>query len=185
MFGIPRSTFLIIGILGGFLLLIVLLIIVSMWARRKHELARFEKERAEAQRNAEEKVLQRQEAQQNIMTIEKPNQVSLLLDNASSERNASTINSQSPPDTLCPNCGQAVRAGATYCPNCRYQLTAIAHGAPPTMNISPAPVLPIIDRAASPSTTTSQPQQTPIKETALDDLFIQATLKRLWDKASR
>jgi len=184
-FGIPRSTFLIIVIIAGFLLLIVLLIIARTWARRRHELARFESERAEVQRNAEEKLLQRQKAQQNIMPVEKPNQVSLLLDNASSGRNVSTINSQSPPDTLCPNCGHAVRAGATYCPNCRYQLSPLSRDVPPTLDIFPVLELPIIDKALAPSTTSFQPEQARVKEAVLDDLAIQATLKRLWDKAGR
>jgi len=71
-------------------------------------------------------VLQQQKTQQQNESIEMPKQVSLLQHGDTSGRNVSTINPQSPPDMLCPNCGHAVRASTTYCPNCRYQLTAIA-----------------------------------------------------------
>ncbi len=185
LFGIPRSTFLIIGIGAGFLLLILLFILVRMWARRRHELARLKGEQAGARRIDEKEVLQQQKTQQQNESIEMPKQVSLLQHDGISEQNVSTINSQSPHDILCPNCGYAVRASATYCPNCRYQLSAIARGAPPTLNISSAPELPIVDKALAQSTTTSQPEQAPVIETVLDDLAMQATLKRLWDKAGR
>jgi Protein kinase domain len=171
-FGIPKSAFLIIGIFGGLLVLSVLLIILSVWARRRHKVARWEAERAEVQRNAESEVQQMQRTKLQIQTEH---------DQPLDRRKDSTVNPQSPANTLCPNCGHTVRVDATYCPNCRYQLSPLARSALPTLNISPVPVLPIIDKDFAPSTTIEQP---PIKETVQDELAIQATLKRLWDKAS-
>lgn len=121
LFGIPRSTFFIIGIVAGFLLLIVILVIVSMWARRRHELARFEKERVEAQRNAEREVQQIQQskatAQLQIPIAELP----------------------------CPNCGTLVKTTEAFCPHCRYLLSASASGLhlhatpPPSETSQPQP----------------------------------------------
>lgn len=104
LFGIPRSTFFIIGIIAGFLLLIVVLIIVSIWARRRHELARFEKERAEAQRNAEREV---QQIQQSKATAQLQHPIAEL---------------------PCPNCGKLVKTTEAFCPYCRYLLSASASG---------------------------------------------------------
>jgi serine/threonine protein phosphatase PrpC len=85
-------------------LLIVLLIIVSMWARRRHELARFEAEQAVAQRNAERDVQQIQQSK-------------------------TTTNLYYPVTKLpCPNCGTLVQTTETYCPNCRILLSASASG---------------------------------------------------------
>jgi len=171
-FGIPRSTFLIVGFAVSFMLLIVLLVIASVWAWRRHELTRREAERAEAQRNAEKEVQQVQRTKLKLQT--EHNQP---LD----RRTDSTVNPQTPANTLCPSCGHTVRVGATYCPNCRYQLSPLVKGTLPTLNISSVPAVPIIDQGFTPSVATEQP---PIKEVVLDDLAIQATLKRLWDKAS-
>jgi serine/threonine protein phosphatase PrpC len=102
--GIPRSTFFIIGIVAGLLLLIVLLIVVSMWARRRHELARFEVERAEAQRNAEREV---QQIQQSKATAKLQYHVTEL---------------------PCPNCGTLVQTTEAFCPHCRFLLSASASG---------------------------------------------------------
>src|SRR6266581_2279471 len=170
-FGIPRSTFLIVGFAVSFMLLIVLLVIASVWAWRRHELTRREAERAEAQRNAEKEVQQVQRTKLKLQT--EHNQP---LD----RRTDSTVNPQTPANTLCPSCGHTVRVGATYCPNCRYQLSPLVKGTLPTLNISSVPAVPIIDQGFTPSVATEQP---PIKEVVLDDLAIQATLKRLWDKA--
>jgi serine/threonine protein phosphatase PrpC len=128
-FGIPRSTIFIIGVIAGFILLIVLLIMVSMWARRKRELAHFEKERAEAQRNADREVQQ----------MQKP-KATAQLPRPSTE-------------LPCPNCGTLVRTTAAFCPHCRYLLAASASGLhlqatpPPTAasqaqvnNIPPSPL---------------------------------------------
>src|SRR6266487_4890815 len=102
LLGIPRSTFFIVGIVAGLLLLIVILIMVSMWARRRHELARFEKERAEAQRNAEREVQQIQQSK-------------------------ATAKLQYPVTELpCPNCGTLVQTTAAFCPHCQYLLSASA-----------------------------------------------------------
>jgi hypothetical protein len=220
IFGIARSTFFIIGIVAGILLLMVILIIVSMLARRRHELTRFEAERAEAQRNAEREVQRQQQHKDEVAN--KESNISLesssishrltgslfssfihaqlerasnylsnrkriipVLQTASVEEKVSTVNPLPPTYMHCPNCSYAVPTGATFCLNCRYQLTGIAQGAPPTSNISPEPELLIIGKATASSATTPQTQQASIKEAILDDLAIQETLKRLWDKAGR
>ena len=119
IFGIPKSTFLMIGIGAGFLLLIVLLIIVSVWARRRHELARFEAERVEAQRNAERDVQQMQ-------------------------RTKATANLQYPSAELpCPNCGMLVKTTEAVCPHCGILLSSSASGlhlvATPPPAVAPQP----------------------------------------------
>jgi serine/threonine protein phosphatase PrpC len=118
-FGIARSTFFIIGIGAGILLLMVILIIVSMWARRRHELARFEAERAEAQRNAEREVQQIQQSK-------------------------ATAKLQYPVTELpCPNCGTLVQTTEAFCPHCRFLLSASASGlhlqATPPPSVAPQP----------------------------------------------
>jgi hypothetical protein len=162
-FGIPKSTFLIISIFAGLLLLIALLIIVSIWARRRHELTRWEAEK-EVQQMQQSKLQPQTEHDQPLDERKEPNTVP-----------------QSSANSLCPNCGHIVRVGATYCPNCRYQLSPIASSTPPSLNRSPVLAGPIIDQGFAPSATIGQP---PVKEAVLDDLAIQAILKRLWDKAS-
>ena len=117
VFGIPRSTFLIIGIAAGFLFLIVLLIIVSVWARRRHELARFEAEQAEAQWSAEKEVKQMQHSKE-------------------------TVNLQLPSTELpCPSCRMPVQTTETFCPHCGVMLTASASGlhlrAMPSSTVAP------------------------------------------------
>src|SRR6266487_1299934 len=95
---------LIVGLVAGLLLLMLLLIVVSMWARRRQELARFEAEQAEAQRNAERDVQQIQ-------------------------RSKATANLQHPVTELpCPNCGTLVQITETFCPHCRYLLSPSASG---------------------------------------------------------
>jgi serine/threonine protein phosphatase PrpC/rubrerythrin len=103
-FGIPKSTFLIVAIVAGFLLLIVLLLIVSIWARRRHELARFEAEQAAAQRNAEKEVHQMQHPR--------------------TTANLQPFSSELP----CPNCGTLIRTTETTCPHCGVLLAASASG---------------------------------------------------------
>ncbi len=119
LFGLPRSTFFIIGIVAGVLLLIVLLLIVSMWARRRHELARFEMERAEAQRNAERDV---QQIQQSKAT-------------AKLQYNTTEL--------PCPNCGTLVQTTEAVCPHCRFMLSPSASGlhlqATPPPSAAPQP----------------------------------------------
>jgi hypothetical protein len=152
------GTVVMIFIVVVFLILISLLVIVTRWARRRHELARFKAEQAEADRKAEKEV---QQLQYSWATA--------------------NLQPRSPANTLCPNCGDTVHVGATYCPNCRYQLSPLVKSALSTLNISPVPAVPIIDQGFAPSATT---EQLPVKEAAWDDHAIQATLKRLWDKAS-
>jgi serine/threonine protein phosphatase PrpC len=116
LFGISRSIFLIISIVAGILLLIVLLIIASVWARRRHELVRFEKEHAQAQRNAELEVQQ--------MQISK-----------------ATAKLQFPVTELpCPNCGVLVQTTEAFCPHCRYLLSPSASGL--HLHATPPPVAP-------------------------------------------
>jgi len=103
-FGIPKSTFFIVGIVAGFLLLILLLIIVSVWARRRHELARFKAEQAEAQRNAEKEVQQMQYPR--------------------TTANLQPLATELP----CPNCGTLIRSTDTICPHCGVLLSASASG---------------------------------------------------------
>ena len=103
-FGIPKSTFLIGGIVAGFLLLILLLVIVTVWARRRHELARFESERAEAQRNAEKEVQ--------------------LIQHPKTTANLQPFSTELP----CPHCGTLIRSTETICPHCGILLSASASG---------------------------------------------------------
>jgi serine/threonine protein phosphatase PrpC/rubrerythrin len=109
----------IVGLVTGLLLLILLLILVSIWARRRQELARFEADRVEAQRNAEI------EAQQ-------------------MQRSKATANLQSPLTQLsCPNCGALVQMPADFCPQCRFLLSPSASGlhlhATPPPSLAPQP----------------------------------------------
>ncbi len=95
---------LIIAIAAGFLLLIAFLIIMSVWARRRHELARFEAEQAEAQLDAEKEVQQMQHSR-------------------------ATANLQHPSTELpCPNCKTLVQTTETFCPHCGVMLSASASG---------------------------------------------------------
>jgi serine/threonine protein phosphatase PrpC len=103
-FGISKSIFFIVGIAAGFLLLILLLIIVSIWARRRHELARFKAEQAEAQRNAEKEV----------QKIQRPGTTTKL----------QPLSTELP----CPNCGMLIRSTETICPHCGVLLSASASG---------------------------------------------------------
>jgi serine/threonine protein phosphatase PrpC len=104
VFGIPKTMFLMVGIAAGMLLLIVLLLILIVSARRRRELARFEAERAEAQRNAEK------EGQQ----IQQPRTTAKL----------QTLSTELP----CPSCGKLIRSTETVCPHCGVPLSASASG---------------------------------------------------------
>ncbi len=103
-FGIPKSTFLIVGIVAGFVLLILILVIVSVWSRRRHELARFKAEQAEAQRNAEKEVQQMQHSR--------------------ATTNLQPLSTELP----CPSCGTLIRTTETICPHCGVLLSASASG---------------------------------------------------------
>ncbi len=103
-FGIPRSTFLIVGFAAGILLLIVLLVIVSVWARRRHELARFKAEQEEANRKAEKEVQQMQHSR--------------------ATANLQPLSTELP----CPSCGTLIRTTETFCPHCGVLLSASASG---------------------------------------------------------
>ena len=101
--GLP-GILLIIGIIVGLLLLILLLVRVTVWAKRRQEMARFEAERATAQRDAE------RDAQQ-------------------IQRSKATINLQQPGSELaCPNCGAMVRTIDPSCPKCGYLLSPSESG---------------------------------------------------------
>jgi serine/threonine protein phosphatase PrpC len=103
-FGIPKSTLLIVGSAVAILFLILILIIVSLWTRRRHELARFESERAEAQRNAEKEVQQMQQPR--------------------TTANLQPLSSELP----CPSCGKLIRSTESICPYCGVLLSASASG---------------------------------------------------------
>jgi serine/threonine protein phosphatase PrpC/rubrerythrin len=136
LFGIPRSTLIIIGIAAGFLLLIVLLIIVSVWARRRHELARFEAEQAEAQRNAEKEVRQMQHSR-------------------------ATINLQSPSTELpCPSCGTLLKTTETFCPLCGVMLSASTSG----LHLRAMPSSPVAPQSQATNMQSSEPPATSISE---------------------
>jgi serine/threonine protein phosphatase PrpC/rubrerythrin len=135
-FGIPRSTLLTIGIVAGFLLLIMLLVIVSMWARRRHELTRFEAERAEAQRNAEKEVQQMQHSR-------------------------ATTNLQFPATELpCPSCGTLIRTTETLCPHCGVMLSASASD----LQLQAMPSAPIVPQAQANFMQSSEPPAPSISE---------------------
>ncbi len=175
-FGIPKSTFLIVGIASGILLLIVFLIIVSIWVRRRQELARLESEPAEALRNAEREV---QQLQRNKL------QLQTEYDRPPERRKDSTVNPQTPANLHCTTCGFPVLAGASYCPNGHYQLSPITRSASPMVAKPPESELPVIGKALPSSQITSQPQLGPTKEIVWNDLAIIEALKHLWEKAER
>ncbi len=180
VFGMPKSTILIIAITARIL---VADCIFDYHKRMGYDAgmnSRASKRRA--QLKAEKDLWQNQKTKQHVESVEVPKQVPFLQHAITSGRNASPVNPQSPANTSCPNCGHVVRATATYCPNCRYQLSPVARGALPTLNISPVSELPIINKGPAPSATTEQPL---VKEAILDEHAIQETFQRLWDKASR
>ncbi len=136
VFGIPKSTILIIGIAAGFLLLIVLLIIMSVWARRRHELARFEAEQAEAQLNAEKEVQQLQHSR-------------------------ATVNLQHPSTELpCPSCKTLVQTTETICPHCGVMLSASASG----LHLQAVPSSPPAPMSQTSSMQSSEPPTLSISE---------------------
>jgi uncharacterized Zn finger protein (UPF0148 family) len=85
------------------------------------------------------------------------------------------------PDTSCPNCGHAVRPGAVFCPNCRYQLLPAV--TTPHSHLRTLPVLEISNDKAMTSSIASQAQQE--RKAVLDDVAVRSRLQRLWDRAGR
>ncbi|HKF35759.1 MAG TPA: zinc ribbon domain-containing protein [Ktedonobacteraceae bacterium] len=183
-----NPAILVIGLVAGLLILITLLVISTLLVgrvKRQRELAHFEAERKAAQRDADLDMQQRQQqARQQGKAAEMPQQALLLQHVVLEEQKASIPYPQAPPEKLCPNCGRIVRADATYCPNCRYQLSPAVPGALPTLRTSPTPELPISEKAPA-SPITSQSQQALVKETVPDDQAIRAALQRLWDRSAR
>ncbi len=137
-------SWLLLGI--GLLVLIILLVGIGLLLRaRAHqkELARFEAELHEA----ELKVQPQQQARQaqgatpvNKASPSRPTPVpeapkvlnTLAQPTPQPQRAASVVNApgtttlaQTASDLRCPNCGRFVQVGATYCPNCRYQLSSV------------------------------------------------------------
>ncbi len=113
----------IVGLVAGLIVLILLLVLVTLLAgrvrRHRQELARFEADRLEAQRNAEI------EAQQ--MQLSKP-----------------TVKLQpSGTELSCPNCGALVQVPADLCPQCGFLLSPSASGlrlhATPPPSVAPQP----------------------------------------------
>jgi serine/threonine protein phosphatase PrpC/rubrerythrin len=99
---------LIVGLIAGLIVLILLLVLVTLLAgrarRHRQELARFEAERVEAQRNAEI------EAQQ------------MQLSKATAKLQPSGT------ELSCPNCGALVQMPADLCPQCKFLLSPSASG---------------------------------------------------------
>ncbi len=135
-FGIPKSTFLIVGIAAGILLLIVLLLIVSVWARRRHELARFELEQAKAQRNAEKEVQQMQHSR--------------------ATANLQPLSTELP----CPSCGTLIRTTETFCPHCGILLSASASG----LHLQAMPSSPVTSQSQANYMQSSEPSTPSISE---------------------
>ena len=98
----------IVGLAAGLVVLILLLVLVTLLAgrarRHRQELARFEADRLEAQRNAEI------EAQQ------------MQLSKATAKLQPSGT------ELSCPNCGALVQMPADFCPQCRFFLSPSASG---------------------------------------------------------
>jgi len=135
-FGIPKSTFLIVGIAAGILLLIVLLLIVSVWARRRHELARFELEQAKAQRNAEKEVQQMQHSR--------------------ATANLQPLSTELP----CPSCGTLIQTTETFCPHCGILLSASASG----LHLQAMPSSPVTSQSQANYMQSSEPSTPSISE---------------------
>ncbi len=99
---------LIVGLVAGLIVLILLLVLVTLLAgrarRHRQELARFEADRVEAQRNAEI------EAQQ------------MQLSKATAKLQPSGT------ELSCPNCGALVQMPADLCPQCGFLLSPSASG---------------------------------------------------------
>ena len=184
--GVP-GILLIIGLVIGLPLLILLLSLMTLRVRRvqrhRQELASFETERVDAQRNADREVLPRQQEKQENGSPEKQKQILPVQQVVVGEQKVLTSQPQTFPNLLCPNCGHTVQANATYCPNCRYSLLPAVPVSRSTMQTSVSEHT-INDEVLVPLTS-SQPQQAVIKEAVLDDLAIRVTLHDLWDKAGR
>jgi len=158
--GIPMSWVLIVGLVAGVIVLVLLLTLVSLvFGRRRavqkrgrQEMERFKAEEVEAHRIAE------REARRRAAESEKL---------------------QPAPNIPCPNCGQPVRTGATFCPNCRYVLSAGGQDARPKVQMLPVSEPPAPVKVPAPPNR-NEPQPAQVKQ---DDQAIKATLQRLWDRA--
>jgi serine/threonine protein phosphatase PrpC len=96
--GLP-GILVIVGFVAGLLVLVLVLVLVSMWARHRQELVRFEAERTAAQHDAE----------LGVQKLHRPK---------------ATVNLQQPVTELsCPNCGAAVNTTDATCPKCHFLLS--------------------------------------------------------------
>lgn len=100
---------LLIGLVAALVILLVLLVMATLWVgranKRRRDLAQFEAELAEGQRQAEAKL--RHQAEEELQ-----------------RQNAYAQGRQIP----CPNCRQPVRTSDPMCPSCRYPLSPSASG---------------------------------------------------------
>ena len=90
-----------------------------------------------------------------------------------------TASAQTVSDLRCPNCQRFVRADATYCPNCRYQLSSLTSHLQSQAIVAPASV----SHGSGPSAETSVPQsQAALVEATPGNPAIEARLRRLWSQ---
>ncbi len=86
---------------------------------------------------------------------------------------------QTASDLRCPNCQRFVRADATYCPNCRYQLSSLTSHLQSQAIVAPASV----SHGSGPSAETPVPQsQAALVEATPGNPAIEARLRRLWSQ---
>ena len=160
--GIPMWWVLIVGLVAGVLVLVLLFVLVGLVFRRRRakqkrdrqEMERFMAEEVEAHRIAEQEARRRA---------------------AESEKLQPALN------VSCPNCGQSVRAGATFCPNCRYVFSPVTSNARPIVQTVPVTEPPRPGKVPTPANRI-EPQSVQVKQ---DDSSLQATLQRLWDRADK
>jgi RNA polymerase subunit RPABC4/transcription elongation factor Spt4 len=89
------------------------------------------------------------------------------------------MHAQTVSDLRCPNCQRFVRADATYCPNCRYQLSSLTSHLQSQAIVAP----PSVSHGSSPSAEISVPQsQAALVEVPPGNPAIEARLRRLWSQ---
>ena len=175
----------------------------------RRELARYEADEAAARRIVEMKSQQRQQAPQTSpvvnktstprpMRVPEPHSVpavqpiaqplapqsrqALPIQQAAAavvKEPGVTASAQTASDLRCPNCQRFVRADATYCPNCRYQLSSLTSHLQSQAIVAPASV----SHGSGPSAETPVPQsQAALVEATPGNPAIEARLRRLWSQ---
>ena len=106
-----------------------------------------------------------------------------------------TTHAQTASDLRCPNCGRFAQVGATYCPNCRYQLSSvgarfIAPVEAPHAKVGTVGELPrkderkdaesVGERSITPAV--PQEQEAPVEATP-ENASVEARLRRLWNQS--